>query len=245
VAAETTTMIQPPSAPSNAAFNSVSSLTATLTTDQLADVLKYHVLSGSVNSTAAIAAANSAGEATTLQGSAVYLDVVGGNLYVNQAKAGPVDIPASNGVIHGLDAVILPPASIYSALTTYGLSELKTAVDTAGLQSALDGAGTFTVFAPTNAAFQAIASTTATLNATQLGDILEYHVLTSVVKASGAIAAAGTTLNGASITPSLSGTQLRINGSATVMLFNIRCTNGVVHVIDAVLIPPAPGPIPN
>ena len=235
-------------APSNAAFSAVSSLTATLTPAQLSSVLTYHVLSGRVDSTAALAAAASPGEATTVNGAKVYLDVVGGSLYVNQAKAGPLDVIANNGLIHGLDAVITPPASVYATLSTYGLTSLKGAIDTAGLATALSGTGNFTVFAPTNAAFAAVASTTAGLNATQLGNVLKYHVLTSIVKASSAITVAGSTSNQVStllggsdkITLTVPAGVLKAN-AAKITIFNIRCTNGVVHVIDAVLLPSPTG----
>ena len=235
-------------APSNAAFSAVSSLTATFTPAQLSSVLTYHVLIGRVDSTAALAAATSAGEATTVNGAKVYLDVVGGSLYVNQAKAGPLDVAANNGIIHGLDAVITPPASVYATLSTYGLTSLKSAVDTAGLTTALSGSGTFTVFAPTNAAFAAVASTTAGLTPTQLGNVLKYHVLTSTVKASTAITVAGSSSNQVStllggsdkITLTVPAGVLKAN-AAKITIFNIRCTNGVVHVIDAVLIPSPSG----
>ncbi len=235
-------------APSNAAFNAVSTLTATFTPAQLSSVLTYHVLSGNVGSAAALGVAAGAGEATTVNGAKVYLDVVGGSLYVNQAKAGPLDVPASNGVIHGLDAVITPPNNVYATLSTYGLTSLKGAVDTAGLASALTGSGTFTVFAPTNAAFSAVSSTTATLTPTQLGNVLKYHVLTSTVKASTAITVAGgssnqilTLLGGSDkVTLTVPSGVLKVN-AARVTLFNIRCTNGVIHVIDAVLIPSPTG----
>ena len=235
-------------APSNAAFSAVSSLTATFTPAQLSSVLTYHVLSGRVDSTAALAAAASPGEATTVNGAKVYLDVVGGSLYVNQAKAGPLDVVANNGLIHGLDAVITPPASVYATLSTYGLTSLKGAIDTANLATALNGSGNFTVFAPTNAAFTAVASTTAGLNATQLGNVLKYHVLTSIVKASSAITVAGSASNQVStllggsdkITLTVPAGVLKAN-AAKITIFNIRCTNGVVHVIDAVLIPSPTG----
>ena len=235
-------------APSNTAFSAVSSLTATFTPAQLSSVLTYHVLSGRVDSTAALAAAASPGEATTVNGAKVYLDVVGGSLYVNQAKAGPLDVIANNGLIHGLDAVITPPASVYATLSTYGLTSLKGAIDTAGLTTALSGTGNFTVFAPTNAAFSAVASTTSGLNATQLGNVLKYHVLTSIVKASSAITVAGSTSNQVStllggsdkITLTVPAGVLKAN-AAKITIFNIRCTNGVVHVIDAVLIPSPTG----
>lgn len=235
-------------APSNAAFSAVSGLTATFTPAQLSSVLTYHVLSGRVDSTAALAVAASPGEATTVNGAKVYLDVVGGSLYVNQAKAGPLDVVANNGLIHGLDAVITPPASVYATLSTYGLTSLKGAVDTAGLATALNGSGNFTVFAPTNAAFAAVTSTTSGLNATQLGNVLKYHVLTSIVKASSAITVAGSASNQVStllggsdkITLTVPAGVLKAN-AAKITVFNIRCTNGVVHVIDAVLLPSPTG----
>ena len=140
------------------------------------------------------------------------------------------------------------PTTIYDTLTTYGLTSLKGAIDTAGLATALQGAGTFTVFAPTNAAFSALGNNGPT--GTVLQNVLKYHVLTSTVKASAAIAVAtaaspgnqvGTLLgNDKKITLTVVNGGLRVN-DVPVTSFNIRATNGVVHVIGTVLTPPGAG----
>ncbi len=235
--------------PSNSAFAALGPTLDTLLQPAnkatLAGILKYHVLSGSVSSTAAIAAAAGAGTVATVQGQSVTLDVVGGSLYVNDAKVGPIDVLAANGVIHGLNTVLLPPTSIVQTLTDRGFTSLTGAVTAAGLVPTLSGAGPFTVFAPTNAAFDAIASTTAGLTTEELAEVLTYHVLSGTVKASGAVAAIGgagvATVAGPSLTFSSVGGALKINGVSTITKFNIPCTNGIIHVIDTVLLPPPSG----
>ena len=135
-----------------------------------------------------------------------------------------------------------------TAVANGSFGTLAAALTAAGLIETLKGAGPFTVFAPTNAAFSAVSSTTATLTPTQLGNVLKYHVLTSTVKASTAITVAGgssnqilTLLGGSDkVTLTVPAGVLKVN-AARVTLFNIRCTNGVIHVIDAVLIPSPTG----
>ena len=133
-------------------------------------------------------------------------------------------------------------------------STLVAAVQAAGLVETLSGAGPFTVFAPTNAAFAALpAGTVETLTTTeteQLGSILTYHVVAGKVMAAdllAAIEAAGeepyviTTVNGASLTASVVEGSVVLTdaagGTATVTATDVDASNGVVHVIDAVLMP--------
>jgi uncharacterized surface protein with fasciclin (FAS1) repeats len=235
-------------APTNDAFAAVPNLADLLLPANqatLQSVLRYHTLTGNVSSVAALALASSVGEATTRNGAPVYLDVVGGSLFVNEAKAGPLDIAASNGTIHGLDRVITPPDTILATLNARGFTTLAGALTTVGLSTAVDddADAPLTVFAPTNAALAAAGA--GSLDALTLTAVLRTHILNGVVKASGAIAAAGTQIPtlqpSANVRTELANGVLRINtgapSSAAVTLFNIRCTNGVIHVIDAVLLP--------
>jgi len=231
-------------APTNDAFTAFGTLP---TGTALTNTLTFHVLPANVKAADALAVATGAGEATTVQGDKFYVDKVGNDLYVNQAKVTTTNLLAKNGTVHVINAVLTVPTTIYNTLTTYGLTSLKGAIDTAGLATALQGAGTFTVFAPTNAAFSALGNNGPT--GTVLQNVLKYHVLTSTVKASKAIEFATKpspgnqvdTLNtGKKITLTVVNGGLRVN-DVPVTSFNIRATNGVVHVIGTVLTPPGAG----
>ena len=128
------------------------------------------------------------------------------------------------------------------------LSTLVAAVKAAGLVSTLEGPGPFTVFAPTNAAFAALpAGTLTTLlepaNTAELAGILTYHVVPGDIQASDLMAGPVKTVNGASFTVNQSGSTFTITdgkgGTAHFVTTDIEASNGVVHVIDAVLLPPS------
>lgn len=129
------------------------------------------------------------------------------------------------------------------------LSTLVTAVSAAGLVDTLSGPGPFTVFAPTNAAFDALPA--GTLDALladptgQLADILKLHVLSGAVSSEQAIAAAGGNVDtlGGPVAVELRGADLYVGG-AKVVTTDIQATNGVIHVLDAVITAPAT-PAPN
>jgi len=162
------------------------------------------------------------------------------------------DVEVSNGVIHGVDAVIGLPNVVTFATSNPALSSLVAALTRDDLSTdfvgTLSGAGPFTVFAPTNDAFQALLDGNDDWNA--LGDIpvatleavLSYHVTTAGnVRSSDLMDDMDVpTIGGSSLTVDLSGDDVVIEGansSAKVVLPNIQGTNGVVHVIDTVLLP--------
>ena len=123
------------------------------------------------------------------------------------------------------------------------LSTLVTAVDKAGLVETLSGPGPFTVFAPTNAAFAALpAGTLDSLLAdpAKLADVLKLHVISGTVDSKAATAAAGTNVTtlGGPVAVALNGDKLTVGG-ATVVTADIKASNGVIHVIDAVITKPA------
>jgi uncharacterized surface protein with fasciclin (FAS1) repeats len=130
------------------------------------------------------------------------------------------------------------------AVAAGSFQTLVTAVKAAGLAETLSGPGPFTVFAPTDAAFAALpAGTVEGLLADKaaLTRVLTYHVVAGEVLASalpGTPSAA--TVEGSRVTFSLDGGQARING-ARIVTTDIRASNGVIHVIDAVILPPAAG----
>ncbi len=212
---------------------------------QLTDVLTYHVLPGSV----AARDAYDLNSATTVNGQRLPLDFRGDSLNVGDSKITVTDIQCSNGVIHVIDAVLLPKLdSIPKTAKAAGtFNTLLAAVDAAGLAEVLSGPGPFTVFAPTDEAFAALpAGKVETLlqpeNKQQLIDILKYHVVSGRVYDNDAVkAGSAKTLLGRSIDVGLSASGIKIN-DASVIAKNIDAANGVVHVIDAVLIPSSMSP---
>jgi transforming growth factor-beta-induced protein len=164
------------------------------------------------------------------------------------------DIVASNGVIHVIDAVLLPPAEELQTIAEIAVEDgrfetLVAALTAAGLVGTFADAseGPFTVFAPTDLAFDALPA--GTLEAL-LGDIpaltniLLYHVLDGDVRAADVIAAAPfeaeTLLEDATISVEVVDGGVVLNGTVNVIITDIVASNGVIHVIDAVLLPPTP-----
>ena len=231
-------------APTDAAFNALptGTLPALLNDlSELANILKHHVIEDSLMS----AMLSNGMMASTLLGTDVTFSIVNGSVYIDNAMVTVADIVADNGVVHVIDAVILPPVSntIYDVvLNSQNHATLLTAVDTCGLKGTLSGAGPFTLFAPTDAAFNALAPGTvaALLNdIPTLTDILMHHVLgdslMSTMLSNGMMA---TTLLGTDVTVSISNGDVYID-NAMVTVADIIADNGVVHVIDAVLLPSA------
>jgi transforming growth factor-beta-induced protein len=170
----------------------------------------------------------------------MYISVEGGVSINKNTKVTAADITAKNGVIHVVDKVILPPSVVNIALDNDNFSILVQAVVKAGLVDALSGLGPFTVFAPTNAAFNALfaqlgISGIDALTADQLIPILTYHVVSGNVLSTALSNGQVSTLSGKSLNVNLSG-GVKINDSEVVAA-NIQGSNGVVHVINKVLLP--------
>jgi transforming growth factor-beta-induced protein len=216
---------------------------------QLVDILTYHVVPGKVM------AADVAGltEATTVQGGNVSITTDMNKVFVNDAQVVLTDIEAANGVIHVIDSVILPEAAasaeaetaldiVDTAAADERFSTLVAAIQAAGLVDTLKGEGPFTVFAPTNDAFAKLpAGTLDTLlmpeNKQQLIDILTYHVVPGSVKAAEVVELGqAETVLGQPVQIRVEGEQVYIN-DAQVMITDIETSNGVIHVIDAVILP--------
>jgi uncharacterized surface protein with fasciclin (FAS1) repeats len=246
-------------APTDDAFKAVGVDQAYITAatkEALAGILKFHVLATKVASTDLATADNA--EVTTLNGAKAYVTKNAGGVSINGAKVTTPDVAASNGVIHIIDRLILPPTadlvSLAQSVPTYSL--LVAAVVKTGLVSTLQGAGPFTVLAPNNAAFIALgadyATTTAisNLDATKtaaLKNILLYHVVAARAFSQNLKAGAvPTALAGKSVTVDLT-SGVKISGVAAgntanvvvspVGSYNAVATNGVVHTIDKVLLP--------
>ncbi len=234
-------------APTNAAFEALPEGTLeTLLADptgDLADILLYHVVGSKVP------AADVVGldYATTAQGSKVTIEVVDGKVILNgTTEVTSTDIMAKNGIIHVIDAVILPsdaPKSITDiASSNADLETLTAAVTAAGLATTLSEAGNYTVFAPTDAAFDALPA--GTLDALladaegSLKDVLLYHVIGSEVNASEVVKLTeATTLNGAKVSIEVVDGKVILDGTSEVIITDIIASNGIVHVIDAVITP--------
>lgn len=240
-------------APTDAAFAALGSDTINaLLADKsaLSNILLYHVIAGSeINSSAAIASAGTTIKMANEQFAALSLN--GNALLVNTAMVTMIDIQASNGIIHVIDAVLLPPTKkiasnnniVETAVAAGNFTTLVAALQAAGLDSVLaDESKTFTVFAPTDAAFATLGE--ANLNAL-LGDsdaltavLLQHVIADAEVNSISAYAANGTnitTASGAQIPVSIENHVLRI-GSAAVTMADIYTSNGVIHVLDTVII---------
>ena len=230
-------------APTDAAFDALpeGTIDALLADPQgaLTDILTYHVASGQVLSTDL-----SDGQVIpTLNGKNVTVTINADGVFINNAKVTVADIQADNGVVHVIDAVLLPPTVtvVDVIVNSPDHNTLEAAVVAAGLQTALSGDGPFTVFAPTDAAFDALPEGTidALLADPQgaLTDILTYHVASGQVLSTdlsdGQVIP---TLNGKNVTVTINADGVFIN-NAKVTVADIQADNGVVHVIDAVLIP--------
>lgn len=236
-------------APTNAAFQASGVDLDALSDAQLTEVLLYHVLGASVKSTDlqegqtyATTAAETGPGGSQLS---VLIERTGANVKINGAvNVTNADVEATNGVIHIVDNVILPLDIVGHAAANSNFTELVGALGAASgdLVSVLKGDGPFTVFAPVNSAFQAIAGVTATLNADQLSKVLTYHVVSGNVR-SGALSDGMmvTTVNGEDFTVNISGNNVTITdaggNSSTVVLTDVQATNGVIHVLDTVIIP--------
>jgi len=216
---------------------------------KLTDILLYHVVSGKVMA-ADVTALTSA---TTVLGKDVAVKVDMGNVYINESKVIITDIETSNGVIHVIDAVLLPPAEdammekktiVDIAVADGRFTTLVAALGAAGLVETLSGEGPFTVFAPTDDAFAALpAGTVESLllpeNKQKLTDILLYHVVSGKVMAADVVTlTSAPTVLGKDVTITVKDGKVFLNDTVQVIITDIEASNGVIHVIDAVLLPP-------
>ena len=236
-------------APTNDAFNTLfNQLGVTgiqdLSAETLTPILLNHVISGNVK-----AADVTTGYAATLNNTApgqnmvkIYVEKTG-NVMVDGSKVIIADVAASNGTIHAVDKVILPANVVSHAINNPNFSILVQAVVKAGLVDALSGAGPFTVFAPTNDAFNALFASLGIngiddLTAEQLTPILLYHVVPGNVLASQVTSGNVPTLKeGSTISIIADGMGVKLNATSNVVATDVQGTNGVIHAIDAVILP--------
>jgi transforming growth factor-beta-induced protein len=234
-------------APTNAAFNALfTQLGITgindLSAETLTPILLYHVLG-----TEKKASMITEGYYATLspaQGNFASMQIsLTGGVYIDKdAKVTKADVDVKNGVIHVIDKVLLPPTVVDLALDNANFSILVQAVVKANLAETLSTAGPFTIFAPTNAAFEALFTELgitgiADLTAEQLTPILLHHVVSGNVRSTDLSDGTVETLNG-SIDISLMPSP-KINSNVSIIATDVQGTNGVIHVIDKVLLPAA------
>jgi transforming growth factor-beta-induced protein len=207
-------------------------------TDLLTQILLYHVVPGRVMAADVVELSS----ADTAAGIPVIVTVDNGMVYINEAQVIITDIEASNGVIHVIDAVILPPADIVETAVADGrFTTLAAALGAADLVETLQGEGPFTVFAPTDDAFAALPEGTveALLNdIPALTDILLYHVVPGRLFAADVLAEETLpTAQGKELNVRLDMGNAYVNDSQ-IIITDILTSNGIIHVIDAVLLPP-------
>lgn len=270
-------------APTDAAFAAALEALGVSAEDLLADtellnnVLLYHVAPGSFDA-ASVVALNGALLGTMLNETALAVSVDGDAVKVNDSTVVAADVMAANGVVHVIDAVLLPEmgddmmaedmggemmepagniAEVVIASTEAETPEFATllaAVQAAdpAILATLTGAGPYTVFAPTDAAFaaalEALGLTAEELLAdtATLTSVLAYHVVPGHFAAETVVAVAGEE-GGVNVATALPGTSVNIVASdmgvmvnnANVVTTDVHATNGIIHVIDAVLLPPA------
>jgi len=232
-------------APTDEAFaklpkGTVETLLAPENRDKLTAILTYHVVPGEVKAAQVV----KLDAAETLNGQRIDIKTSGSTVMIDNATVTATDIMASNGIIHVIDSVIMPTSdSIVAVAAEAGqFKTLIAAAKAAGLAETLMGKGPYTLFAPTDDAFAKLpAGTVESLlegeNRAELQQILKYHVVSGRVY-SDAVVKQKTiaTLAGVDVRVSVKGGKAMANNSQ-IMATDIDASNGVIHVIDAVLLP--------
>ena len=239
-------------APTNDAFEA-----AGITDVNGADaILAYHVIDGTVASTALPTTDGSAAEIATLGGNFYLTNRIGAAVAINAtSEVTGFDITGSNGVVHVINRTLIPPTQTINEIVAgfaggdpAEFTLLAAALTRAGLGDFFDGDGPFTVFAPTDQAFLDAGLDEATINATDpaaVAGILTHHVVkaNAYVFSTDLVDGAVTMLNDQDVTISVGNLTVQDAAGSTppaglvASLLNVHATNGVVHVIDKVLLP--------
>ena len=237
-------------APDNAAFDALAldqgvTIAELLTFTNLAEILTYHVLGQEVTA-AAITNGQVVTSANTSDEGTIYLTKTStGSVFADQANVTTADLTTDNGIVHVVNKVLLPIQTVVDVAASNNFTTLLTAATQEELLPALtDPLATLTVFAPTNDAFTAIATALGTdinglLAYPTLDEILKYHVLGAEVTAAnvtnGAIVNTLSTVNTLKMTKTTTGSVYA--NHAMVTLADVEAQNGVVHVINNVVLP--------
>jgi len=231
-------------APTDEAFaklpkGTVESLLKPENKSELIAVLTYHVVPGKVMADKVTGLKF----AETVNGQRVDIAVKDGTVMIDGATVIKADVAASNGVIHVIDRVILPSSqNVVEVARENGFSTLAAAIEAAGLTETLSGKGPFTVFAPTDAAFAKLPKGTLERllmpeNKAELAKILTYHVVPGRVFSDKAMTlTSAKSVQGGSLVLKVVGGKLMIDNAA-VTAADIEASNGVIHVIDSVVLP--------
>ncbi|MEC8328561.1 MAG: fasciclin domain-containing protein [Pseudomonadota bacterium] len=240
-------------APTDAAFallpeGTVEALLAD--SDTLSDILTYHVIADKVDAATAVSSAGS--KVTMVNGDTVGLSLDGDNLLVNTVTVTATDIMADNGIIHVIDAVLMPPTDkgmptaniVETAVAAGTFNTLVAALQATNLDTVLaDESKMYTVFAPTDDAFAMLGEETINTllaNTDVLSSILLQHVVMGEVDSVTAFTLNGMeaeTASGAKLPVSInSETDSLMFGGAKIVTKDIYTTNGIIHVIDAVIV---------
>jgi uncharacterized surface protein with fasciclin (FAS1) repeats len=183
--------------------------------------------------------------AGTVNGQRVDIKVDGAKVTVDGAAVTATDIACSNGVIHVIDTVMLPvDGTVVDVAAKNGsFNTLVAAIKAAGLVETLSGKGPFTILAPTDEAFAKLPAGTLEMllkpeNKKQLVDILTYHVVPGVAAYSDAVVKMSEvpTVLGSPVAVKVVDGKVMLNG-AKVVAVDVEASNGVIHVIDTVLLP--------
>ncbi len=207
---------------------------------RLQEILKYHVVPGRLGG----ADVGQRVALSTLSGQRLDITAKAGGLKIDQSAVQVADIGCTNGVIHVVDTVLIPSKLdiVATADKAGGFETLLKAAKAAGLVEALQAPGPLTVLAPTDEAFAKLGKDTIRdllkpENKQKLADILKLHVISGRVFSDEALRAANAkTLSGESVNFRLAGGVAMVDG-ATLIKTDIDATNGVIHVIDSVLLP--------
>ena len=234
-------------APSDEAFaklpkGTVETLLKPENKEKLKAILTYHVVPGKVMAKDVLGVKG----AKSLNGQRIDVKVDGGKVMVDGAQVVATDIACTNGVIHVIDSVILPSEdNIPTVATKAGkFNTLLAAAKAAGLVDALSGDKPLTVFAPTDDAFaklpkDTVASLLKPENKDKLKAILLFHVVEGRVYSEDALAAkSAATLQGSKVEITVKDGSAYVNG-AKILATDVDASNGVIHIIDSVILPPA------
>ena len=232
-------------APTDAAFAKVPKATLdALAADpaKLKAVLLYHVVPGRVTAADVVKLTS----AKTAEGRSLGIKVVNGSVFVDGAQVTTPDVEATNGVIHVIDSVLIPKEAtapktiVQTAVAAGSFKTLASLLKKAGLVGTLQGKGPFTVFAPTDAAFAKLPKATLAAlanNKAKLRSVLLYHVVKGNVSAAKVVTLrSAKTLNGKAVSIRVNGGNVLVGG-ARVTTADVKASNGVIHVVNKVLIP--------
>ncbi|PKQ60357.1 hypothetical protein BZG02_19650 [Labilibaculum filiforme] len=237
-------------APTNDAFEDLFTMLGVsgisdLSTEALTPILLYHVIGTEVKSTQL-----SSGYVETLSlftpgdyAIKLLIDLESGVQINGSSNVTTADVMASNGVIHIVDKVLLPPTVVDIAIANSSFTHLVEAVVKANLVDALKAEGPFTIFAPNDSAFEQLftnlgVSGIADISVETLTPILLAHVVSGNVRATDVTTSTVSTLNSNfELDINTAGSGVVLNGNSNVIATDVQAKNGVVHVIDKVIVP--------